>query len=331
MPEVTPHAHATLPEAPRAMKSPVFGLYHGAVREGPDAPPMRAAAMRRKRWVYVGVCDPSFVLGVAVVDLGFASNAFAYLGGDGARRPREWKSVATPLAATVGRRSAAFSGGGGRLWLALPEGSRPGALEGRVPLGGGAWGELALSLKGGAGGEVTCVAPAGVGGDARWNLTTKNNALTAEGALRWGDRVVEVSAPVIVDVTDAYPARRTVWHWASGAGRVEGLGAVGFNLCALHNDSERARENVLWVNGAPRALGRVRFSFDRARADTAEWSIDGERTSLRFRPWGLRDGHEDLGLVESRFVQPYGEFSGEVDGVRVDGVTGVVEDHEAVW
>lgn len=321
-----------LSKAPREMNTAEFGLYRGVVRSGPREPVMKWPALRRKRWIYLGICMPEWVLGVAVVDLGFASNAFAYVGERGAKRPAEWKAVASPWAATVDRHSAAFSGRGGRVWATLPEGDHAGVLEGEFSRGRGKRGRFALTLDGGASGAVTCVAPAGTGGDSRWNLTIKNNTVTAGGVLEWAGRSFELdAAPVIVDVTEGYPARRTVWRWASGAGRVEGVGTVGFNFCALHNDSDRARENVLWVDGVPRALGRVRFGFDRFHPDQGEWSIEGERVSLKFTPWGMRDGYEDMGLVESRFVQPYGVFHGVIDGVKVDGVTGVVEDHEAYW
>lgn len=179
------------------------------------------------------------------------------------------------------------------------------------------------------------MAPAGDDARGRWNLTVKDNTVTATGVIRWGSREFKADGAAIVDVTDAYAPRHTVWHWASCAGRDAQGRAVGVNLCALHNDSERARENVLWVDGEPHPLGAARFDFDRANPGAAPWTITGDGLDLRFEPAGLREGHENLLLVQSRFVQPYGVFRGTVSAggvtATLDGVTGVVEDHDALW
>ena len=182
---------------------------------------------------------------------------------------------------------------------------------------------------------VTCVAPARPGTADRWNLTTKDNTLRAKGTARWGGDALDLDAAAVIDVTDAYPARRTVWNWASLAGADDRGRAVGVNLCALHNDSELARENVAWLDGVPHALGPVRFAFDPGARERSPWTITGDGVDLRFTPAGARGGDENLVVVVSKFTQPYGRFSGTVragaDTVRLDGVAGVVEDHEALW
>ncbi len=329
-------AAPALVAAPARMSSLSYGLFRGAVVEGPPAPSIALPPLRRKRWVYVAVCDPRFVVGVAVADLGYAANAFAYAGRIGGDGPRAWKSLAAPWAATVGRRHARWARGADALAVTLPDGPSAGSLRGAVDVGGGVTARFDLALTAAAAPTaVTCVAPAGDDARGRWNLTVKDNTLAAAGVVRWGSETLEVSAPALYDVTDAYAPRRTVWHWASLAGHDREGRRVGVNLCALHNDSDRARENVAWVGGDAHPLGPVRFAFDRAAPAAAPWRITGDGVDLRFEPAGARVGDEDLVVVKSRFVQPYGLFHGEVragaDVVRLDGAPGVVEDHEALW
>lgn len=324
-------------DASPRMDAVAYGLFRGAVREGPPTPSIALAATRRKRWIYTGVYDPRFVLGVAVVDIGLAGNAFAYVGSlDAASSPRPWKAVAPSWSAVVGRRQARWRSGYDVITATLPEGIAPGRLHGSIGEGADAARfDLALTRTTDAVTEMTCVAPAGDDAHGRWNLTTKDNTLTATGFVQWGSERFDVSAPAIVDVTDAYPPRHTVWRWASFAGNDAEGRRVGLNLCELHNDSERARENVLWVDGAPYALGPVRFEFDAKAPGSSRWTITGDGVDLRFDPAGARFGHEDMVLIKSRFAQPYGRFSGTVRvgdvTSRIEGVAGVVEDHDALW
>lgn len=326
---------SSLPPAPARMSSPAWGLYRGALLQGPDTPRHIVAALRRKRWLYVGVCAKESVLGAAVADLGFAANAFAYVGPLDGRPARQWKVVAAPWQVRVDRRSAQWRSGAQELSIALPEGANPGRLRASLR---GADGPIDLDVAlttTAPDAAVTCVAPARPGAADRWNLTTKDNTLRAKGTARWGADALDLDAAAVIDVTDAYPARRTVWNWASLAGSDDRGRAVGVNLCALHNDSELARENVAWLDGAPHALGPVRFAFDRGARERAPWTITGDGVDLRFTPAGARGGDENLVVVVSKFTQPYGRFSGTVragaDTVRLDGVAGVVEDHEALW
>ncbi|MBK7585296.1 MAG: DUF2804 family protein [Myxococcales bacterium] len=65
------------------------------------------------------------------------------------------------------------------------------------------------------------------------------------------------------------------------------------------------------------------------RSSTAE-------VELEFRPLGARRQRLELGILRSNFVQAYGTFHGTVTpaglaSAEVDGVFGVVENHDALW
>lgn len=324
-----------LPRCPARMTSPAWGLSRGALRDGPDVPRLPLPALRHKRWIYAGAFARDLVVGAAVVDLGYAANAFAYVGALDGSPTRAWETVALPWQVAVDRRSARWRAGAQELSILLPEGGAAGHLRASLRAKGGPVDiDLALTAPF-ADAPVTCVAPARPNAVDRWNLTTKDNTLTATGFVQWGSERFEVRAPAIIDVTDAYPPRHTVWRWASFAGTDAEGRRVGLNLCELHNDSERARENLLWVDGAPYALGPVRFEFDASAPGSSRWTITGDGVELRFDPAGARFGHEDMVLIKSRFAQPYGRFSGtlRVGDVtsRIEGVAGVVEDHDALW
>jgi hypothetical protein len=91
-------------------------------------------------------------------------------------------------------------------------------------------------------------------------------------------------------------------------------------------------ENAVWIDGEPRAVGPVTFSFE-SRTPLAPWRVQsaGGRVDLTFRPEGFRAQTIDLKLIASRYLQPFGTFSGQVDGVAIEGVPGVTEDHAARW
>jgi hypothetical protein len=52
---------------------------------------------------------------------------------------------------------------------------------------------------------------------------------------------------------------------------------------------------------------------------------------LTFQPEGHRAQKVDLKLISSRYVQPFGTFSGSLQGIAVEGLPGVAEDHAALW
>jgi hypothetical protein len=323
----------TLRTVASVMNEPVWGAYLGGLNHGPRVPELLVHPLRHKRWIYVGVYAPDMVFGAAVVSLGFATNVFAYIGSVDSRGVRTWSSVGAPWSADVTRSHARW---GKSLQIALPTQTHHGHIRGsfrasETPV------EIDLSLERmytDRETAVTCIAPVD-DRTHRWVLTTKDNTLTAQGTILWGTSQHTFAAPAISDITDGYPPRTTVWHWLSLAGKCTEGRTIGINLCALHNDSDRARENVLWVDGAAIALGQVKFSFDATRRDSAPWTIVGDGINLRFEPSGMRQGDENLLLVVSRFVQPFGRFFGTVTvnetTVRLDGVTGVVEDHYAMW
>ena len=71
----------------------------------------------------------------------------------------------------------------------------------------------------------------------------------------------------------------------------------------------------------------------KASAPLAPWRVQGGegRVDLTFHPEGFRAQTIDLKLIASRYLQPFGTFSGQIDGVAIEGLPGVTEDHAARW
>jgi hypothetical protein len=346
-------AFPTAPErVPDAAGRPCYGTYQGEVAQvrldllrPPEGVPAWLRPLRRKAWVYALVDTPEVILATAVVDLGYASNAFLTVVDLREKRALvDFGAVGLPAPfAAVNDRPARglhahFRSPGAWLQLARGETSGPLRLKAELaPFRTGGAGRLALALEvrtEGAPPPLTLVAPVPGGGI---NVTTKSGGLLASGSLDVGGRRVGLDGGVAgLDNTIGLPARRTSWRWAMGAGRLEDGRPVSFNLVEGFNEAEGANENAVWVGGALHPLGRAQVGFGRDdplglwRLETLDGSL-----SLRFRPLHLHREERNLGLVQSRFWQLQGFFVGTVRAgeelLRLSDLPGVTEDQDVLW
>jgi len=168
-----------------------------------------------------------------------------------------------------------------------------------------------------------------VGAPGRFDFTQKTVLVPAEGEVRAGNIRFPVQGQFAgLDYTHGLLARETAWRWAFAGGRA-GSHLVAFNFSDGFLQGEG--ENVVWIDGEPQAAGPVRFSLP--EAPLGSWrvqSVDG-RVDLTFQAEGYRAQTVDLKVITSRYLQPFGTFSGTVNGIAVDGLPGVAEDHAARW
>lgn len=317
---------------------PSFGTYAGALPavdwRGLQPPFQRSAIWRAwhgKRWLYAGLASSDCYIGMAIVDVGWATTAFAYLFDRASRTvAAEVSGMGLPgLSAVVGTvpgagAEAVFQAPGRRLHIVRP----PGSTVYQVTIRSRRL-QVTAELDAAAAPPVLAAVVPVAGGLA--NCTHKSGALTVRGRAEAAGRIYDLAgATGSLDHTVGLLARRTDWRWASAHGP-----GLGFNLQAGFNGDA---ENALWLDGRLIRLGAAEFAFD-AADPLAPWQIrtvDG-LLDLTFQPEGLRREDKDLGVAVSRYVQPIGTFSGWVRPDRqaapfkVDRLLGVTEDHQARW
>ncbi|MHB8594027.1 MAG: DUF2804 family protein, partial [Acidimicrobiales bacterium] len=233
------------PGSPVAAEGTIaFGTYRGRTGSIDWAPLSTRRAWRAgqwKRWHYVSIAGPEVILAVAVVDVGWARNAFAYLFDRRRRRLVADRSVIGPP-----RHAASVSMAPGpeaktgfrsrRLFVKLDrEDDGIWRLEARSP-------ELTVdaTLKETPAGTTVCAIAAVPGGVV--DCTHKTPALRVHGVAG----VPGASYPLegchgLIDHTSGLLARDTRWRWASATdGRVALNLTEGFTAPA---------ENVVWVDG----------------------------------------------------------------------------------
>lgn len=286
--------------------------------------------LHHKRWHYVGLGNDEVFIGVAIVDVGWVSSAFAYVFDRRERRLlADWTQDGLPVLqagvsdAPLAGAQAWFRGPGARLSLrhVAPDAL---LLDVTAP---GLRIEASLDLQGMAP-PLLAIGPID-GGLA--HATQKTTALPVRGWAQAAGRPFPLdSAWAAVDASNGLLARETAWRWASA--HAPGL---GFNL---QQGYFGGHENVLWLDGQPIALGAATFEFDAARpldpwrVRTADGVLD-----LVFTPEGARTADKDLGIAASRYVQPVGTFSGTVRASpaaaprAVQRLLGVTEDHHSRW
>jgi hypothetical protein len=301
------------------------GLFAGEVLADPVPTAPRRGRVRR--WSYVAAGDGESVVGAAVVHLGPVGVAFAFAR-VGARQVT-WK---TERPFTRGVRVGGVPGDGGEV--------RTGRV--RVDLGGD--GSIHLDVPTADGRLMADVRPTGAVTPAilatrtphdGWNVTQKAAGTPVEGELRLGSGPIVplgASAGGWSDWTTGRQDRRTTWRWAAGAGVAADGRRVGINASTGMNGREDG-EDVVWWDGVPHGL---RVGELAAVADASgPWRVSGPGSELRLTPWGVRSADEHLGVLSSRYVQPFGRWAGTLtdpSGVsRAVTLAGVAEDHLAVW
>lgn len=320
------------PVALRAANGWAFGRYRHPIA---DPSLGRANRFRTKEWHYHSVVSDDWFLGVALVQLGYVANAFLYLveRAEPARR-REHEALsplgrALSFAPSSVRGETRWQRGKDRIAMRYQDGWN---LELDLALGGERLsGEIHIEPR-----ESLAVAfPLAADRPA---YTHKAGGLPARGALRLGGRELDFGdALATLDWTRSLARRHTRWKWASFAGRDAGGRTVGLNLSADVYDqpSGVSHENAAFVDGVTHSLGGVVFELP-ADPERERWRIRSPELELEFQPLGARKQRLNLGLIRSDFVQPYGTFRGELAPgglapLRVDGVFGVVENHDALW
>jgi len=293
-----------------------------------------ARALRHKRWLYVAVATDEVYVALAVVRMGYASNAFVYAYDAAQRRMlarRSW--LASPLAASVGDTGgegchARFRARGASI---VVERAR------REPYYGVHVEARGLSLNASldaseappAIGAVAEVAP------GRFDATEKRALLTTRGALRVEGRTVSLDGALAgYDFTSGMLARHTTWRWGFALGRVAGGAPFALNLVeGFVGEAECAA----WVGRELIGLGEGRFAFDREHP-AEPWRVgtaDGA-AELTMTPGAVHEERRDLVVVGSRFVQPCGAWSGRltVPGrppIVIERALGVTEDQDVTW
>jgi hypothetical protein len=313
--------------------APQFGLYAGSVADASfagleDYPGLLQRRLMEKRWQYVLVSTPEMMLAIAIIDCGYLASGICAVFDRGSRRLLvNDNPVLPPICAQVG--DAPSEGMSARLL-------GPG-IRARIQRSGGrisiqaTWAHADVDLLLDADrAPLPITAIAEVGAAGRFDLTQKNVLVPAEGEVRAGNIRFAVQGHLSgLDYTHGFLARETAWRWGFATGRAGGR-LIAFNLSDGFLKGEG--ENAAWFEGEPQAVGPVRFSFE-ADAPQAPWRVRSEdgRVDLTFQPEGHRAQTIDLKLISSRYLQPFGTWSGKLNGVVFEGLPGVAEDHAALW
>jgi hypothetical protein len=246
-----------------------------------------------KAWRYVGLYGPELMACAAQVRIGPARQAFWAVWDRRRRRLHERTRFA--------RR--------GRVLLA-PDRLRV-ADAGVV---------LDVALSGGHGIEAVCPS----GGQYAW--TEKIGGVRGRGSWTAEGDARPVDLHGIVDVSAGYHAREVDWRWSAGIGTAADGRPVAWNLVTGINDPPRDSERTVWIDGAPREPGPVRF------LPGLSGIVFAEGGELAFAAEATRARADDLGLVASDHEQPFGTFAGTLPGgVALAEGFGVMERHAARW
>jgi hypothetical protein len=327
---------AQLPQAPARLTgddgAPRTGLFRGSIDDASFAalkdPWAHSFLERRfieKKWQYVFVSTDELMLCLAIIDTGYLSSGICAVFDRGSRRLLANENpVLPPLAAHVGEAlaDARLIGPGIRASVRRAENG----IEIRASW---AYTEIDLRLDAGnAATPVSAVAP--VGPPGRFDFTQKTVLIPVEGEVRAGNIRFEIRGELAgLDYTHGYLARDTAWRWAFASGRA-GNRLVAFNFSEGFLEGEG--ENAVWIDGELQAAGKVSFTFQGSQP-LSPWKIRSEsgEVDLIFQPEGYRAQSIDLMLISSRYLQPFGTFSGRLRGVDVQSLAGVAEDHTARW
>jgi hypothetical protein len=166
--------------------------------------------------------------------------------------------------------------------------------------------------------------------------TRKRGGVRVRGTAVVDGRELPVDALGLLDESAGYHARHTAWRWSAGVGVAESGEPVAWNLVDGLHDAAGASERTVWVAGEPHEVGPVVFGSEPPGAGGTPPDLGGvafaEGGALRFTVEATRARRENLLLLRSEYVQPFGTFTGELPGAGpLRTGFGVMERHDVRW
>jgi hypothetical protein len=257
--------------------------------------PLLRGARPLKRWRYVGVYAPELMLCIGDVSIGPARQTFWAVWDRDTRRLLERTRLHGHSAVTL-------------------EPGRAQVRDGDV--------EIELWVEENAGIESVCRH-----GASGYTWTRKQGGVAARGRVSLpGSPPRSLQARAVIDDSAGYHARATSWLWSAGVGVSREGAAVAWNLVSGLNDPPAGSERSVWIDGVAREVSPVRFLDEL----TGVCFAGGEE--MAFSAEAVRARRDNMLLVRSDYEQPFGTFSGTLDGgVQLAEGYGVMERHSARW
>ena len=178
--------------------------------------------------------------------------------------------------------------------------------------------------------------------EKRFQFTSKQNTLPAEGEISWGDIRAEFSLEnsfACLDFGRGVWRFDSFWNWSSFSTRLEDGRTVGVNFGAGWTDGTGMNENGLCIDGKLTKISEdVAFEYDPADFMTP-WRIQTsvtDRVDLQFEPFYERIARTDALVIRSEVHQMIGRFSGTLHTgddnlIPIKNAIGWAEDHHARW
>ncbi len=315
---------------------PNVGSYRGIVAHldvARAAPSSLYRIAHHKRWVYLAIATPDVWIGLAVVDLGYVVNTFAFAWDrQGPRMLFDDSALCPPAVGRVrdadhGERFARFRDHKRDVRIARPPRSERWGVEAHYP-GLDLVANLEPATKAPS---LTAIVP--IDG-AIASTTEKHALLRVSGEARLGGRRIDLDdACGGYDYTCGLLARLTQWRWAFLLGHAKGGERVGLNLVEGFVGEP---ECAAWLGDELVGLGEGRFEYDRGRP-LSPWTVKttDAAVDLAFEAGGMHAEEQDFKLVASSFIQPVGAFTGAMrigeKSLEIERVLGVTEDQRTLW
>ncbi|MFN8149848.1 MAG: DUF2804 family protein [Solirubrobacterales bacterium] len=279
----------------------------------PAKMPLRFAGGWRKRWRYVSSFGERLMICAASVQVGPGAQTFWAVLDRESGELHEHTRMRMP-----GSRGEVWNedSGGHPLEIGMEERGAvsrfaSGEVKGKLTIGTGTWQQ--------------CVAPAPDGDTQRYAWTRKRIApVSVDVTLPGGQRIRE-EARGVEDESAGYHPRHTSWRWSAGIGTTADGREIGWNLVSGINDLPEGSERAVWIDGQVVAEPAP-VIFD--GLDAIEF---GSGSRLEFTKEAERAREESKAIFKSSYRQPFGTFSGSLDGVELASGIGVMESHDAVW
>ncbi len=283
--------------------------------------------LRLKRWEFWSLDLGDLLVGLALIDLGYARSFFAYVAQPGLQKLRSVQ-VKAPGRKAMGMRLEWPQGClTGETMLQLRRGFVRVDAEDQffnlsfdIP-------ELAVqaNLRLKRVEPLSLCVPAGANG---WTYTCKEVAMQITGTCHVSGRPRNLArALASVDRSLGLMRRETAWQWCSLMGWHADQ-PYGLNVAMGVNESGQT-ENAFWLDGTLHKFGSISF-----HPVEHGCKVKGDHVDLDFKGMSRHKEHLNLGLLASRFTQWQGRYQGVIgwDGQRyaIDA-QGLWEDHFVRW